>query len=223
MKNNFKSAWATNLIIVLLCGIFLLEVAYGGSENARTLLNLGATFNPLIASGQWYRLFTAQFLHIGLTHLFSNLVMIYYLGANLEQVLGHWRFLALYLASGVGGNLLSFAIGGDTTIGAGASTALFGLIGAQIILGFSNRNYPIMAYFGRQAFFLAVFNLVIDMFIPEIDLVGHLGGLITGVMLTFVLGSPRLRKYDLKLRLLFAVLIIIYCVWCISIGKVVSY
>ena len=112
-----KDIIVTISLLLLLLAVFIVEIFLGGSENTATLIRLGAMNNYTVAAaGQWWRLFTAQFLHIGIMHLVSNAVMIYYLGMFLEPLLGHIRFLAVYLISGIGGNLLSFALGDDRSI-----------------------------------------------------------------------------------------------------------
>ena len=132
--------YMTTLIVVVLFIVFIAEELLGGSENTSVLLKLGATYNPaIVMKNQWWRLFTAQFLHIGIMHIASNAIMIWYIGQYAEPIFGHLRFLLLYLASGVGGNLLSLAFGNDNSLGAGASTALFGIMGAMAVVGFKNK------------------------------------------------------------------------------------
>ena len=159
-RQNLKNCYITISILVILFLVFLIETAIGGSENIYVLMKLGAMKNDAIVIGnQWWRLFTAQFLHIGIMHLISNAVMIYYLGVYMETIIGHWRFLAIYLLSGIGGNLLSLAWGNDNAISAGASTALFGLFGAMTAVALQNRANPILVYLGRQSFWLALINI----------------------------------------------------------------
>ncbi|MBD5429920.1 rhomboid family intramembrane serine protease [Lactobacillus sp.] len=222
-SSKFSRNFVTMTILIVLFLVFLVETFMGGSENLNTLIRLGAMNNQLVAiKGQWWRLFTAQFLHIGWLHIASNAVMIYYLGQFLEPLLGHWRFLGIYLLSGVGGNLLSFGLGSDGTVSAGASTALFGLFGAVIAMYFANRNVPQMRYLGKQAIALAVINIVLDLFASGIDILGHIGGLVAGFLLTIVIGNKYLRKYHSKIRILAVVFLIIYIVFCVHQGMVIS-
>ena len=222
-SSKFSRNFVTMTILIVLFLVFLVETFMGGSENLNTLIRLGAMNNQLVAiKGQWWRLFTAQFLHIGWLHIASNAVMIYYLGQFLEPLLGHWRFLGIYLLSGVGGNLLSFGLGSDGTVSAGASTALFGLFGAVIAMYFANRNVPQMRYLGKQAIALAVINIVLDLFASGIDILGHIGGLVAGFLLTIVIGNKYLRKYHSKIRILAGVFLIIYIVFCVHQGMVIS-
>ena len=138
-KLNFNTTFVTFGILIVLLVVFIVEIFMGGSENNYTLMKMGAMSNyAVVAGNQWWRLFTAQFLHIGVLHLVSNAVIIYYMGQYMEPVLGHLRFLLVYLLSGIGGNLLSLALGSDKVISAGASTALFGLFGAMTAIGLRN-------------------------------------------------------------------------------------
>ena len=140
----------------------------------------------------------------------------------METIIGHWRFLAIYLLSGIGGNLLSLAWGNDNAISAGASTALFGLFGAMTAVALQNRANPILVYLGRQSFWLALINIVLDLFAPNIDIPGHIGGFITGFLIAVVLGEKNLRKYSMKMRVVAVCALIIYCVATIRMGMVIN-
>lgn len=223
-RPNIPTAFVTLALVIACIAMFLVETIMGGSENNATLLKLGAMNNYAIAAGhQWWRLFTAQFLHIGIWHLVSNIVMIYYMGMIIEPMIGHLRFLVIYLLSGVGGNLLSLALGSDKSIGAGASTALFGLFGAVIALGIRHRNNPAIAYVARQALVLAIINLFIDIFLPNIDIYGHIGGLLTGFLLAMLAGDHLGKNYNQKLRVLSAVILLLYVVFTVRQGMVISF
>lgn len=223
-KRQIPPAFCTFVLVFICIAMFLVETFMGGSENAATLVKLGAMNNYAVVAGhQWWRLITAQFLHIGIWHLVSNIVMIYYMGLIIEPMLGHWRFLLIYLLSGVGGNLLSLAFGSDKSIGAGASTALFGLFGAVIALGIRHRANPAVAYVGRQALVLAVLNLIIDIFLPNIDICGHIGGLISGFLLAMMSGDRLGKGYNTKLRVIAAAIAIIYIILTVRQGMVISF
>lgn len=222
-SKKFSKNFVTITILIVLFAVFLIETFMGGSENINVLIRMGGMNNQLVAiKGQWWRLFTAQFLHIGWLHIASNAVMIYYLGQFLEPLLGHWRFLGIYLLSGVGGNLLSFGLGSDVTVSAGASTALFGLFGTVIAVYLVNRDVSQMTYWGTQAIVLAVINIALDLFDSGIDILGHIGGLIAGFLLTIIIGSQYLRKYHTKIRVLAVVVLIIYVVFCVHQGMVIN-
>ena len=185
---------------------------------------MGAMNNlSVVIRHQWWRLFTAQFLHIGVMHLVSNAVIIYYMGQYMEPIMGHTRFLVTYLLAGVGGNLMSLAFSSDSGLSAGASTALFGLFGAMTAIGIRNFRNPMISYLGRQAFVLAIINLALDIFVPGIDIWGHIGGLIVGFLLAIILGDRVMRTYNPKWRVLAAAVLIVYVVWTARTGMVISY
>lgn len=225
-KNSFRQSSIRGTIIVIsVCVVmFLLECVMGGSQNTTTLMRLGAMNNIAVAvAHQWWRLFTAQFLHIGVWHLVTNIVMIYYMGTLIEPSLGLTRFLTIYLLSGIGGNLFSFAFGSDTSVSAGASTALFGLFGAVVALGLRHRDNPTAAFAARQAFVLALINLAIDLFLPNIDIWGHLGGLVFGFLLEFLLADRFFKKVNPKIFSVVLAILIFLVVVTVRLGMVINY
>ncbi len=148
----------------------------------------GMKINEMIAEGQLWRLFTPMLLHGSIMHVGFNMYALYLFGRRLERYFGHWRFLILYLISGFAGNVISMMFTESPSLG--ASTAIFGLLGAQGIFIYQNRGL-----FGgqtRQALqsiiMVAGINLLIGMS-PGIDNWGHIGGLIAGVIFTW-LGGP---------------------------------
>ena len=111
------------------------------------------------------------------------------MGQYIEEIFGHWRMLVIYLVSAFAGNLAS-AVFLPNTISAGASTALFGLFGAFLMLGESCRNNYAIRQLSRQFLILVVLNIGIDLFTPGIDLAGHLGGLLGGFLASYIVGAP---------------------------------
>ncbi|MCG5453385.1 MULTISPECIES: rhomboid family intramembrane serine protease [Micromonospora] len=142
-----------------------------------------------IAEGQWYRLVTAMFLHYGVLHLLLNMWALWVLGRSLEANLGRVRFAALYLIAGLGGNVAAYLFSSPRAATVGASTAVFGLFAALIIierrLGRDiSRIIPIL-----------VINLVFTLAVPGISIPGHLGGLVVGALMALVLAyAPRGRR-----------------------------
>lgn len=171
--------------------VWLLMTAAGGSENQQVLTDFGANVPSLIVQGQVWRLFTANFLHIGLPHLLFNMYAIYVLGPEMEALYGSPRFLTIYLLSGLSGSIASFALNTGLGLSAGASTSLFGIIGAMI--AFYARNRERFGGRGRQRLnsylTLAGLNLIISISIPSIDMLGHAGGFAGGLILGWLL-SP---------------------------------
>ncbi|MEX1247071.1 MAG: rhomboid family intramembrane serine protease [Anaerolineales bacterium] len=148
----------------------------------------GMKINSLILTGQWWRFLTPMLLHASLLHIGFNMYALYVLGPDLERHFGHLQFLILYILSGFAGVVLSFLLTVSPSLG--ASTAIFGLLGAQGIFVYRNQKL-----FGRRAQLvlrnivqIAVINLLIGLS-PGIDNWGHVGGLLGGALFTW-LGGP---------------------------------
>ena len=135
-----------------------------------------------VAHGEWWRLFTAMFLHASFFHLAVNMYSLYFVGSIMEQVIGRWRFLLLYLASGLAGSAGALVLS-PLTPTVGASGAIFGVLGGLFIL---ERRRHIAT--GGQVAGLIVLNLVITFaFSSSISVGGHVGGLIGGMALMLAL------------------------------------
>jgi rhomboid protease GluP len=163
--------------------VWLAMTLAGGSTNPYVLLRFGAKVNPLIVQGQIWRLVTPIFLHIGLLHLAFNMYAIYIFGPQIERFFGSLRFTIIYLLSGIYGVLLSFAF--SPHLSAGASGAIFGLIGTAAVFFYRYRDA--FGRFGRQTFYNLLivigYNLVFTFTASNIDIWGHLGGLFSGAVL----------------------------------------
>jgi len=145
----------------------------------------GMKINELILAGQWWRLITPVLLHASLLHIGFNMYALYILGPELERHFGHIHFLILYLLSGFSGIVLSFLLTASPSLG--ASTAIFGLLGAQGVFVYRNQKL-----FGRRAqamlrsiLNIAVINLLIGLS-PGIDNWGHVGGLLGGSLFAWL-------------------------------------
>jgi rhomboid protease GluP len=151
-------------------------------------LVLFAKINDYIRAGQIWRLITPILVHGSIMHIASNMYALFILGSDVESVMGYKRFLLLYLLAGFSGNVLSFLLSGNVSVG--ASTSIFGLIAAQGIFLYQNRALLPNATnaLGRLASVLVI-NLVISLS-PGIDLWGHLGGLFGGAIFAWLAG-PR--------------------------------
>ena len=139
-------AVCTVALIVINVAVFLILSAMGDTEDAVFMLNHGGMYEPLIVQEhEYYRLFTSMFLHFGMSHLLNNMVLLGALGWNLELETGKIKFLIIYLVSGLGGNLLSLYYDqslplGERAVSAGASGAIFGLMGALLYVVIANRG-----------------------------------------------------------------------------------
>ncbi|RVW02074.1 rhomboid family intramembrane serine protease [Rhodococcus xishaensis] len=138
--------------------------------------------DPLaVAQGEWYRIVGSGFLHFGLIHLAINMLVLWILGRDTEMVLGRSRYLAVYLVALLGGSASALAFESLGAFTAGASGAIFGIMGAQAVLLVRMRRSagPVLTIIG--------FNIVISLTVPGISLWGHLGGLVAGAAATAVL------------------------------------
>jgi membrane associated rhomboid family serine protease len=172
-------ALATKALIAINVLVFLANLAQGSSLNqtSGSLFEKGALYiHGGLDQGEWWRLITAAFLHGNLLHLGLNMVVLWIVGAPVEQAIGRGRFLALYFVSGLSGSAGALIFSPDA-ITVGASGAIFGILGAALVLE-SQRSYVL----GGQAFGLIVVNLVLTFAIPNISIGGHLGGLAGGAL-----------------------------------------
>lgn len=185
---RFPKVTATLLAVCVVIWI-LLEVC-GGSEDPTLLILFGAKQRALIFGGEWWRLISASFLHIGWQHLLFNGVALAQLGLFCENIFGRGRFIALYLLTGVGGFLLATSF--SDAISAGASASLFGLMGSMLVFGWRHRH-EIPPFFQRLFTWMllpwVILNLGIGGVVANVDNLAHIGGLITGVALAAILGN----------------------------------
>ncbi len=176
---------------------------------------MGAIHQASIQEGQWARLIAAPFLHFGLLHLAMNGWAQWSLGGPLEFLMGSWRFLALWLGSAIGASLTSFVFN-DKSISAGASGAIFGLLGAFTVFVFFRKDVlpqPVPRSLRNGVLATLLLNLMIS-FVPGIDMAAHGGGFMTGALLGFGLAKrgraarsapPRSRGLRLAVALLVVV------------------
>ncbi|NLC43177.1 MAG: rhomboid family intramembrane serine protease [Clostridiales bacterium] len=149
------------------------------------LILFGAKVNILIAYGQYWRLLTAMFLHIGIVHLFFNSYALYIYGPIVESLFGKAKFLVVYIVSGLTGSLLSYMF--SLSISAGASGAIFGLMGSLLYLRQRNRDI-FQRVFGSRLFVIIGFNLFYGFTSTGIDNWGHIGGLVGGYLVANAIG-----------------------------------
>lgn len=177
------------LLIINIFIFFLVESA--GDSHVPTLIEFGAKYNPGIIEGEWWRIITSMFLHIGFLHLFMNMLAVYYLGTIVERIFGSSRFLIIYFLAGIGGGLASFAF--SMNVSAGASGALFGLFGALLYFGV-NYKQIFLQTMGKGVLLVIGINVVFGFTVPQIDNAAHLGGLITGFIASAIVDLPKKRN-----------------------------
>lgn len=178
----------TYSFIGLIIAAFLWIALQGGSTNTFNLIKWGGKFNPLIYAGEWWRFISPIFLHSGLMHLASNAVMLYIVGAWAERIYGKWRYILILLLGGICGNIASFAL--NMNLSVGASTAVFAVMGALLYLVVLKPNLYAKTIGVSIASLVAV-NLFIDLFSTQIDIAGHIGGLVGGFLLAGALSLPK--------------------------------
>jgi rhomboid protease GluP len=189
----------TWVLLAIIAIVFAVETVSGGSTSTEVLVRLGAKVPSLIAAGEYWRLFTSMFLHVGLAHIFFNGYALLIIGTELERLFGWARFLAVYLLSGLFGSLASYAL--VPNLAAGASGAIFGLVGALAAFFLLHRERLGKwggARLGNIAF-LIVINLFFGFTQPGIDNLAHLGGLLSGFGLGWAV-APRYEFDPFNLR-----------------------
>lgn len=196
--------------------MYLIMSFNGGSENPWTLIYYGAKVNELIIFGEWWRLITPTFLHIGFTHLLFNTLIIYFLGNQLEMIIGHFRYLLLYLCSGLLGNALSFAL--NDSISAGASTAVFGLFASTIVLAKLYPYHSGIQSLSRNYIVLIIINFAVGIFSGSTDNMGHFGGLLGGYLIMYAISSRNAVDNPKKNRIKYGSAFLISLVGAIIIG-----
>ncbi|MBO0467357.1 rhomboid family intramembrane serine protease [Enterococcus plantarum] len=220
LKRLLKQPLVTYLLLGITTIVFLGMELSGGSENSQVLIRWGAMSRvEILYLDQYWRLFTPMFLHIGWLHFVVNMVTLYYVGSQVESIYGHWRYLLIYLLSGVSGNIISFTFGSPNSISAGASTALFGLFGAFVILGRHFKNNPAVSFMvQRYATFIGI-NLVFNLFSSSVDIMGHIGGLIGGLLVASALAVPdRSEEFNIHERIISGIIFVFLLGVCLVLG-----
>ncbi len=181
----------TLAVLAINVAVFLIMTFAGGSTNMDVLLGFGASFAPYFRRGEYWRLVMPMFLHIGWLHLIVNSYALFILGPILERVYGYGRFALLYVAAGMGSSALSMSL--STNVAAGASGAIFGIAGAMLVTGYLHRNLIPRRWgraFGRGILPFIVINLIFGFSVRGIDNWGHLGGLLSGLVLAALIPPP---------------------------------
>jgi membrane associated rhomboid family serine protease len=178
-------AVATKALVALNVLVYVITAAQGRGLNAPggSLFLKWLLFGPAVANGDWWRLITSAFLHANLLHIGFNMYFLWFVGSAVEQALGRGRFLAVYFVSALAGSAgaLVWTPNAPTV---GASGALFGLLGAALVLE-RQRNFVL----GGSALMLILINLVLSFTLSNISVGGHIGGLIGGILCTLILSK----------------------------------
>lgn len=185
------------VLIALNVGVWLLMTVLGGNPYRASgpVLEHGATYGPLVVQGEWWRLASGAFLHSGFIHLAMNMLLLWFLSQELEPALGRLRFALLYGVSLLGGSLGVMVLD-PLAPTVGASGAVFGLMGALIVLQLRAKQNPWQSGIGG----LVLINLVLTFAIPGISIGGHVGGLLAGAAAGALLQPLRWPQEGAALR-----------------------
>jgi len=186
-RGTFEGTGAlmTKTLIAVNVVIYVITAAQGAGLNSPggSLYVRWVLFGPLVAQGDWWRLITSAFLHASLLHIAFNMYFLWFVGSAVETALGRGRFLLVYFVSALAGSAGALVHTPNSPV-VGASGALFGILGAALVLE-RQRNYVL----GGSAAALIVINLILGFTLSNISIGGHIGGLIGGVLCTLVLSK----------------------------------
>ena len=184
--------WATYVLIAINVAAFVAELAGGASTTeigaGSALVDDGAVYGPGVEDGEWYRLITGGFLHAGFFHVALNMFVLYVLGRLLEPAIGTPRFLGIYFTSLLAGSFGALLLE-PTTPTVGASGAVYGLMGAAIVIGRQRGAEDLVSSLG---IWLGL-NLLLSFTIPGISVGGHLGGLVGGTLAALIVAGAESR------------------------------
>jgi membrane associated rhomboid family serine protease len=183
---------AANVVVFLADGLLSQFTTFDLMSFGGPLVEAGAVFGPAVAAGEWWRLITSAFLHLGLLHLAFNMYALWLFGPIMEQLYGHVEFAVIYVLCALGGSVLTILLQPESAA-AGASGAIFGLFGLAFVV--SRRRHLMLGPQARailsQVGTLLVLNLFITFIAADrISWTGHVGGLLVGAILGVLL-APR--------------------------------
>jgi rhomboid protease GluP len=187
-NNPYNIPYITLSLIGINLIVFIL-MAYMNGFGLRDIFNpfsqevliyFGAKVNKLILQGELWRFITSMFLHLNFLHITFNLYALWTIGPIIEHLRGRFRYLAIYFFSGISGSIASFLF--TDALSAGASGAIFGLLGALVSITLKNKALW-KSGLGKNLIIVIIINLSLGFLIPNIDIYAHLGGLICGLIL----------------------------------------
>ncbi len=186
---------AINVLVFLVLVLVFRTIDFTTEQGQIDLLNVGAQYNPFVAQGQVWRIFTAMFLHFNILHIGLNMLSLFFIGPAVEVFYGKWRYLTIYLLSGIAGGIATYFFSDPNSLAAGASGAIFGVFGALGVFYIINRRA--LGSYGTGAITNWVFwlglNLVFGFTNTGIGIVDHIGGLVAGIILAALL-IPKTRR-----------------------------
>ncbi|HLX58218.1 MAG TPA: rhomboid family intramembrane serine protease [Ktedonobacteraceae bacterium] len=185
---------AINILVFAILVVIFQTIDFTTAQGQLDLLNVGAQYGPLVAQGQFWRIFTAMFLHFNLLHIGLNMLSLFFIGPAVEVFYGKWRYLVIYLVSGIVGGIATNFLQPDA-LAAGASGAIFGVFGALGVFYIVNRRA--LGAYGTGAITNWIFwlglNLVFGFSVAGIGITDHIGGLVAGIVIAVLL-LPKSRR-----------------------------
>lgn len=176
----------TKLLVIVNVLVFLAMTVAGAVGDGGQMIRWGAMYTPLMENPrEFYRVITAMFLHFDVSHLAENMIVLIALGDNLERLLGKYKYLMIYFLSGAGAGITSFVynrIVGNTVVAAGASGAIFGMIGALLCMVIRNKG-KLQGIDAYRLGIMVIYVLYTGLHTPGIDNAAHIGGLLTGMLI----------------------------------------
>jgi rhomboid protease GluP len=155
------------------------------------IIGYGLAFNAAIAAGEWWRLITAVFLHGGITHIIFNMFSLFVFAPELEKMVGRGKFLLIYFAAGIGGNILTFVLQDSFYASLGASGAIFGVFGAYLGLVAHTRNR--IPQLKQVILPIVIVSIVMTFLSSNINITAHLGGMAIGFILGYIIFRPKTK------------------------------
>lgn len=195
-------SFATKLLIGSNVAVFLFQVSRGATNDAAEFVAMGAVYTPLLSQGEWWRIFTAQFLHWGALHLTFNMMGLWILGRTVEAMIGFWRYIILYLICGAGGMLIAWTAARlspdpHPIILLGASASVLGLVGTQAaisLLAYRHTGSMVAKAQLNTMTQIVLLQAVFDMMVPQVSSTAHIGGAAVGFCVTYGVVRRKLRQ-----------------------------
>lgn len=189
-NNKKKSQFSISVLIILINVIVFIGCEIkGNTMDTQDMLRYGASYWPYVTRGEYYRLFTYMFLHFGISHLINNMIILAFIGNALETVTGKIKYLIIYLGSGVVAGLASLGYNMHydlPVVSAGASGAIFGVVGALLYIVIKNKG-RIQEISAMQLLFFLILSLYGGFISAGTDNTAHIGGLISGFIIAGIL------------------------------------
>lgn len=197
-QKQIEKSGVTIAFVVANILVFAVMELIGNTEDTNFMVAAGAVWPPDVEQGQYWRLLTATFMHFGFEHILNNMLILACAGPILEDALGHLKYLVLYLLAGVGGSALSYLQmlhSGNYAVAAGASGAIFGIIGALLWIVIRHKGrYETLT--GKGLLFMIVISLYYGISSGDVDNWGHIGGLIMGFLIGIILYRKPRKTVD---------------------------